>query len=278
MDSLGNNWIWKHLYAKELFNLALMRKMEANGGKVTIILLLLLSWVWNSQEASENSLLKEPLICHDGLQKGDLIFQMEGNSDFSNAINEATSKSDSIRFVHVGIIDINEDCVNVIEADPEAGVRIISLKEFLENSPQINPSSISRRNNISPLLSQDDRNSPLPFVPGVVVKRLNIEFDKENAVNNAKKFIGQEYDWWYLPDNGKMYCSELVYESYLNSNGDKIFKAQPMNFLDANGNLPQFWRDLFHDLGQEVPQGVAGTNPNDMASDPRLVTIPLYIQ
>lgn len=40
-----------------------------------------------------------------------------------------------------------------------------------------------------------------------------------------------------------------------------------MNFLDENGVMPEFWTRLFEKLGVAVPQGVPGTNPNDMARD-----------
>lgn len=37
-----------------------------------------------------------------------------------------------------------------------------------------------------------------------------------------------------------------------------------MNFKDREGRMSRFWQELFAKLGMEVPQGVTGTNPNDM--------------
>lgn len=178
------------------------------------------------------------------LKTGDLIFQLEGKSDFSKAISGATSLNDSASFVHVGIIEVTNEEVMVIEADPEAGVRCINLEEFIGNGNE-----------------NTDR---------YIVKRLDIGYPSDIAIQNAKSFIGQPYDWWYMPDNGKMYCSELVYESYVTEDGHKIFPASPMNFKAADGSIPSFWVKLFEELGEPVPQGVLGTNPNDMAADPRL--------
>jgi hypothetical protein len=70
-----------------------------------------------------------------------------------------------------------------------------------------------------------------------------------------------------------MYCSELVYESYLNDKGQHLFDASPMSFRDSEGNLPQFWIDLYGRLGEEVPEGVDGTNPTEMSQSPILIEV-----
>lgn len=64
-----------------------------------------------------------------------------------------------------------------------------------------------------------------------------------------------------------MYCSELVYESFLTDDYRHIFTANPMSFRDKDGQIPEFWGRLFSELGEPVPEGVPGTNPNDMAHD-----------
>ncbi|MCH5325636.1 MAG: hypothetical protein J1E29_00345, partial [Duncaniella sp.] len=74
----------------------------------------------------------------------------------------------------------------------------------------------------------------------------------------------------FLPDNDKMYCSELVYESYLTESGAHIFEAAPMNFRAADGSMPQFWLELYAELGVPVPEGIPGTNPNDLSKSPLL--------
>ena len=73
-----------------------------------------------------------------------------------------------------------------------------------------------------------------------------------------------------------MYCSELVYESYLGENGTPLFCARPMNFRTADGTLPCFWAELFEQLGESVPEGIPGTNPNDMAKEKILKEVHRY--
>lgn len=102
------------------------------------------------------------------------------------------------------------------------------------------------------------------------IYRLTIPFDTAAVVGRAMSFIGQPYDNAFLPDNGALYCSELVYECYLDSNGKHLFEAQPMNWRDKQGNLPDYWKKHFEDLGTPVPEGVPGTNPTDMSRSPRL--------
>lgn len=184
------------------------------------------------------------------LKTGDLLFVLEGGSEFSEAISDATSFSDSLSFVHVGILESDSEKGNiVIEASPEEGVRSISLDEFLNLAPKIQGQ------------------------PGVVVKRVNVDYPVETTIINAKSYEGQPYDWWYLPDNGKMYCSELVYESYRDTKGDRLFTSKPMNFRTSDGSMPDFWIKLFEELGEPIPEGFPGTNPNDMSQDPILIEV-----
>lgn len=188
------------------------------------------------------------------LRSGDLLFQTKGQSDFSEAISAATAGEGADDFVHVGILYIpaNDSAEYVIEASPSAGVRITALEEFLEGAR-----------------GSDGR-------PRVAVKRLDIPFSADETVARALEHLGEPYDWYYLPDNGMMYCSELVYEAYRDSAGAPIFETRPMNFRSADGTMPDFWIRLYNELGVDVPEGIPGTNPNDMARDPRLTEIYRY--
>ena len=57
----------------------------------------------------------------------------------------------------------------------------------------------------------------------------------------------------------------------------KWLERKPMNFLSPDGSLPPYWEDLFERLNMPVPQGLPGTNPQDMSLSPLLknVSIPL---
>ena len=43
-----------------------------------------------------------------------------------------------------------------------------------------------------------------------------------------------------------------------------------MNFKNKDGEMPEYWTWLFGLLGQPVPQGVPGTNPQMMLASPAL--------
>lgn len=181
------------------------------------------------------------------LMPGDLLFQTEGNSEFSEAISSATASSDSVRFVHVAMVcEVTDSCTYILEADPQEGVRKTTLDEFTAHSPEYNGK------------------------PGVVIMRLEEDFQIGETLRRAESFIGQPYDWWYLPDNGKIYCSELIYESYITNEGNRIFEAAPMNFRAPDGSMPEFWIKLYDELGVAVPEGLPGTNPNDLSKHPHL--------
>lgn len=193
-----------------------------------------------------------PVYAQDGYvpRTGDLLFQAEGCSEFSSAIADATAWSDSVRFVHVSIVALNDDGTPyVIEASAKSGVVCTEWNDFLSSSPMINNK------------------------PAVVVKRVEADFAIDEVVPRALEHLREEYDWSYRPDNGKMYCSELVYDSYRKKDGSPLFTARPMNFRDAAGNMPVFWTELFSKLGEPVPEGVPGTNPGDMSKEQVLAEV-----
>ncbi len=176
-------------------------------------------------------------------QEGDLLFQVAATSDFAQAITDATAQNDSVKFSHVAIVAMRDGKPYVIDASGEKGVARKEWNEFISAAPTIDGK------------------------PGIVVKRANIDFPVEEAIARAERHIGEEYDWSYLPENGKMYCSELVYECYLRKDGTSLFTSRPMNFRDADGNMPLFWIELFEKIGEPIPEGVSGTNPNDMSKE-----------
>lgn len=196
-----------------------------------------------------------------GLLNGDLLFQTEGESALSKAISSSTGKAGvqeegvtpDVSFAHVAILWIAGDSLKVIEASPNEGVRITTLEDFLADSPKIGGS------------------------PGVVVKRLQCEETlKQKGVKRALEHLGEPYDWYYLPGNGMMYCSELVFESYLAEDGSHLFHSNPMNFRNSDGTMPDYWVTLYQELGVDIPEGLPGTNPNDMSKESGLLEIYRY--
>lgn len=179
-------------------------------------------------------------------QEGDLLFRVAGTSAASRAIADATAWRDSVRFSHVAIVATENGKPYIIEASGREGVTRTEWDDFMTSSPQIGGKA------------------------GVVAMRVTADFSASKAIERAKGHMGEEYDLHYLPNNGKMYCSELVYECFLKDDGTPLFSAAPMNFRDSNGDMPRFWIELFEKLNEPIPEGVKGTNPNDMSKEPVL--------
>ncbi len=99
----------------------------------------------------------------------------------------------------------------------------------------------------------------------VEIYRLTVSFDTAAVIERAKSLIGKPYDNAFLPDNDAYYCSELIQTAF----GD-LFPSKPMNWRDKEGNLPEYWQKHFKELGIPIPEGVPGTNPNDLSKSPLL--------
>ena len=170
-------------------------------------------------------------------RSGDLLFCAQQASAMEQAIGSSTGA-----YTHVAMVEVDSaGQVWVIEASRGDGVRRVTLDGW------------------------DYRTYCL--------YRLAVPFDTAAVVARAKRFIGQPYDDAFLPDNGQLYCSELVYEAYLDSDGNHLFSCQPMNFRDSTGGMPQYWETHFGRLGIAIPEGVSGTNPTDLARSPLLTRI-----
>ncbi|MCQ2136244.1 MAG: hypothetical protein MJY67_04935 [Bacteroidales bacterium] len=183
----------------------------------------------------------------DALRKGDLIFVgavESADTSMSDAIVSATGDGRK-NYFHVAIVDMEDNGdIYIIDAGDKRGVSRYPLDTFLVD------------------FSYPD--GSLAVMDVMRVKRLGRSVGAL-AVERARSFLVEDYDWRFLPDNGSHYCSELVYDSFLDRRGRRIFHAAPMNFLAPDGSLPLFWEELFDSLDMPVPQGIEGTNPQDMS-------------
>lgn len=162
------------------------------------------------------------------------------------AIAEATGEG-AVNFIHTAILEVDDsDRIWVIDATPERGVDRHPLDTLVKD------------------FTMEDGSQP-----HYEVMRLKDNGKAAEFVEKAKSFLGEEYDLWFLPGNGRHYCTELVQDSYIDS-GSPIFEGKPMNFKNKDGEYPLYWKTLFEQLGQDIPQGIPGTNPQDMHSDKNL--------
>lgn len=204
----------------------------------------------------------EPLLfgsdtCNDqGLRTGDLIFvgflpeyDAHDSVEMSSAIVVSTGDG-AANYVHVAIVDVGDDGVWIIDASPQRGVDRYPIDTFLMESVLRDGS-----------------------FPRFQVMRLVDHTNVAEYVEKARGFIGQPYDSCFLPDNNAQYCSELVRNAYMKDASESFFNDAPMNFKSPDGEYSSYWVNWFKKIDRPIPQGVLGTNPNDMSKSQCLTTV-----
>jgi hypothetical protein len=74
------------------------------------------------------------------------------------------------------------------------------------------------------------------------------------------------YDDAFLPDNNKLYCTELISMAYHRANGSRVFEQPPMTFKDpSTGAFFPAWVAYYSELGMEIPEGLPGCNPGGLS-------------
>lgn len=211
-----------------------------------LLVALMVAWtIWVAQSCRRQvEAYHASHLCTDSLtdiRPGDLLFFCD-TAGMGAAVRESTGE-----YTHVALVERVDDTIWIIDATQRYGV----CRHVL--APGCGETRFP-----------DVYRLQEPYVCSV-----------EQFLRRAQSFIGQPYDNAFLPDNGAMYCSELIYESYVladddedgkEGGGDKhLFEAKPMNWRDAHGELPKYWETHFRQLGIPVPEGVLGTNPTDLS-------------
>lgn len=186
------------------------------------------------------------------IQTGDLLFigipmDYDAGNNMAQAISEATGDGE-INYIHTAVLEVDDEgAVWVIDATLAHGVDRHPLDTLFKDFTLNNGERATFK-----------------------VMRLKDDEGAARHVEQCKALLGEEYDVYFLPSNGKHYCTEVVYDCYLNRDGSHIFDSVPMNFKNKDGEMPEYWTWLFGLLGQPVPQGVPGTNPQMMFASPAL--------
>ena len=217
--------------------------------KRTLILLLLATQLLATVACRKAS----PETSEPRIETGDLLFigipADYGEDSMAEAIADATSRENEVNFIHTAILEVDsEGAVWVIDATLAHGVDRHPLDTLLSDFTLHQPGAVET----------------------FEVWRLKDNRDAVRFVEQMKSALGEEYDLHFRPDNGCHYCTELVYDYYVDAQGRHIFESEPMNFKDKEGEMPVYWERLFASLGEEVPQGVPGTNPQMMRESPAL--------
>ena len=172
------------------------------------------------------------------LQPGDLLFQTTDGDKLSGAIAAVTEGLDGRDFSHVGMVVRSADSLAIIEAI-SSGVQLTGISAFRERSSTILAGRI----------------------------RPEQRALAERAAAEALNYLGMPYDKAYLPDNDKLYCSELVALAYETANGGvPVFEQTPMTFKDpTTGEYLETWVNHYQELGIPIPEGVPGCNPGGLS-------------
>ena len=97
------------------------------------------------------------------------------------------------------------------------------------------------------------------------------------AIHGAGKLLGAPYDQFFLPDNDRFYCSELVWECFRDSAGKPLFELAPMTFRKPGSSEPMaIWKNYYAKLGVPIPEGVTGCNPGSLSRSVKINILHVY--
>ena len=84
--------------------------------------------------------------------------------------------------------------------------------------------------------------------------------------------LGTPYDNDFLYNNGKYYCSELIYDAFKAANaGRPFFQLFPMTYKEPGSDyFFPVWVEHFAGQGIEIPEGKPGCNPGGMSRDQKI--------
>ena len=196
-------------------------------------------------------------IVSQQIEKGDLLFvglpMNYLEDDMSSAIAAATGNDDT-NFIHTAIFDVDaQGKIWIIDATIKHGVDRYPLDTFL----------------VDFTLSDGS-------YPYFQVMRLKDNSRAAQYVANAMRYVGEEYDVSFLPDNGRHYCTELIYDAYIDDTVHR-FVMGPMDFKNRAGEFPAYWVKRFGYTETPIPQGLPGTTPQEMRKDSNLERVEVDI-
>lgn len=177
-------------------------------------------------------------------KSGDLLFQDLDCGGLCDAIESVTPDVNGKHFSHVGLTYVVGDSVYVIEA-------------------------IGKDVHLTPLQTFMMRETDAGNNPKVIVGRLRPAYVHLNAraVGFALQQRGKPYDDAFVYNNGRYYCSELIYDAYKEANNSEpFFNLYPMTFKDPKtGHNVKAWNEYFKKLHTGIPEGKPGCNPGSIA-------------
>ena len=193
-----------------------------------------------------SSLVAQPI------KSGDFLFVASSASSFEQAIVEVTNDESQQNFSHIGMVNVTDSGVYIIEATPNHGVVYRLIADF------------------------EQENTEKTFFIG----RLKPQYQQwiPKAMAHAYSLLGKSYDFTFDFDNDKYYCSELIYVAFAKASGKSdVFETPPMTFKPSkDADFLPFWVDYFARLYIPIPEGKPGINPNGIARSGRLEPLVRY--
>ncbi|MBA5793857.1 hypothetical protein H1R17_06890 [Flavobacterium sp. xlx-214] len=185
------------------------------------------------------------------LKSGDLLFINIDCGEMCDAINAVTQGYKGNDFNHMGLV--------VATAKNEYYVYEAIGKEVVKTP-------------LDTFLSYTQK----PVYVGSLKKKYR--YFSEKAIQFCEEQLGVPYDSDFLYDNGKYYCSELIYDAFKFANNNQpFFKLFPMTYKEPNANtFFPVWVTHFKKQGIEIPEGKLGCNPGGMSLDKK-IKLRLYI-
>ena len=207
------------------------------------------------------------------LQIGDILFQDLDSSPLCDAIEMVTPGYNNYNFSHIGII-IEGGIPFTTNADSRFEEKYFyNLEEDFKVLEAI-PNKVTTTHIDSFLNRSLDNNHNPKVIVGRLKKRY--QYSILDAVKFLKSKIGVKYDDYFIKDNSKYYCSELIYEAF---EKDSIFKLYPMTFLDPNTRDTMIlWQKYYQKLETKIPEGEPGINPGVMSISEKIEIVHKYGQ
>lgn len=171
------------------------------------------------------------------LRPGDVLFQDLDCGPLCDAIEAVTEGIGGRDFSHAGMIVRVGDSLAVVEAIG-IDVHLTSVRKFHARGAKVWHGRV------------------LPIHRALA----------QRAADSALAMLGTPYDDAFLPDNGKLYCSELIALAFDRANGSRVFEQRPMTFKDPRtGTFFSAWEAYYTALGMPIPEGVEGCNPGGLS-------------
>ncbi len=181
----------------------------------------------------------------NSLQNGDLLFININCGPMCEAINAVTEGYKDNDFNHMGlVVSENNSDFFVYEAIGETVVKT-PLQNFLAYTKNT-------------VYTGSVKAAYQHLIPA--------------ALSFCKSQLGTPYDNDFLYDNGKYYCSELIYDAFKSANaGQPFFQLFPMTYKEpGSDSFFPVWTEHFAGQGISIPEGKPGCNPGGISLDNKI--------